>query len=95
MKDIRTFFSMTAAILKGRYPMPWKTFLLALLCLIYVVSPADLLPDVLPLLGIADDATFVLLVVAMIRRELDKYRASLKPPQDNVIDLGDINDHKK
>lgn len=88
---------MCRAILQRRYPMPWKTFFVALFCAFYLLSPVDLLPDVMPLLGITDDATFVLLVLAMIKQELAKYKqtASLKPPKDNVIDAGDIKDHKK
>lgn len=95
MRDVKTFFDMTAAVLKGRYPMPWKTFFVALLCAVYVVSPVDLLPDVLPILGITDDVTFILLTLAMLKKELAKYRSSLTPPKENVIDAGDIKDHKK
>lgn len=95
MRDILTFFAMSKAILQRRYPMPWKTFFLVLFCIFYFVSPIDLLPDVLPILGITDDVTFILLVLAVIRRDLDKYRATLTAPKDNVIDIGDINEHKK
>lgn len=95
MKDILTFFQMTKAILRRRYPMPWKTFIVAVLCFFYVLSPVDILPDVMPLLGITDDATFILLVVAMLQKDLAKYRASLQAPTEKVIDLGDIKDHKK
>ncbi len=94
-RDIRTFFSMTGAVLKGRYPVPWKTLLVALLCIVYVFWPVDILPDVLPLLGITDDVTFMALVLAMIKQDLNKYRASMAPPKDNVIDIGDIKEHKK
>ena len=95
MKDILTFFAMLKAIVRGRYPVPWKTLFLACLCCIYVLSPFDILPDVMPLLGITDDATFILLVVAVLQKDLAKYRASLQPPQEKVIDVGDINEHKK
>ncbi len=95
MRDIKDFFSLCWAVLRRRYPFPWKTFLVALLCVVYIVSPVDLLPDVMPLLGITDDATFLLLVLAMIRQDIQKYRASLTPPQENIIDAGDIKDHKK
>lgn len=86
---------MTVAVLKGRYPVPWKTVLVALLCVAYVFWPVDILPDVLPLLGITDDVTFIALVLAMIKQDLNKYRASVAPPKDNVIDIGDIKEHKK
>ena len=95
MKDILTFFAMTKDILRRRYPMPWKTLFLTLFCVVYFLSPIDLLPDVFPLLGITDDVTFVLLVLAVIRKELDTYRASWMSPTENVIDIGDINEHKK
>lgn len=75
--------------------MPWKTFFTALLCAVYVISPADFLPDVLPLLGIADDATFILLVLAMIKKDIARFRLSRNQAKENVIDLGDIKDYKK
>ena len=86
---------MLLAIVKGRFPMPWKTFFTALLCAAYVISPADFLPDVLPLLGIADDATFVLLVLAMIKKDIARFRACQAQTKDKVIDLGDIKNYKK
>jgi len=95
MKDIVTFFQMSKAILQRRYPMPWKTFFLAILCAIYVLSPVDILPDILPILGITDDAAFIVLVVALLQKDLAKYRASLKAPAENIIDIGDIKEHKK
>lgn len=88
---------MLRAVLQRKYPMPWKTFFIALFCVFYLFSPVDLLPDIMPLLGITDDATFVLLVLALIKQDLSKFKqaSALKPPQENVIDAGDIKDHKK
>ncbi len=92
---------MVWAVLHRRYPFPWKTFIVALLCAVYVISPIDLLPDVLPLLGITDDITFLLLVLAMIREEIAKFRTvrntfGAPPSKDaDVIDVGDFKDHKK
>lgn len=95
MKDIITFFQMSKAILQRRYPMPWKTFFIGILCLIYVFSPVDIFPDILPILGITDDVTFIVLVVALLQKDLAKYRASVTVPKEKVIDLGDIKEHKK
>lgn len=97
MNDFKIFFSMMRAVLQRRYPMPWKTFFVALFCVFYLFSPVDLLPDIMPLLGITDDATFVLLVLALIKQDLNKFKqtTSLKPPKEDVIDAGDIKDHKK
>ena len=74
LKDFTTFFPMVWAILRGRWKMPWKTFFLAVLCLIYFISPIDALPDVLPLLGIADDGAFILLVLTMLHKDLAAFR---------------------
>ncbi len=95
MRDIRTFFSFSWAVLRGKYPFPWKTFFLALLCVVYMISPVDFLPDIMPLLGITDDATFMLLVLAMLRQDLRKYRDFLNTPPDQVIDAGDFKQRKK
>ena len=65
--------------------MPWKTFWVTLLCLMYLLSPIDILPDVLPVLGITDDLTFILLVLAMIKKEVDTYRTTRTMPTDKVI----------
>ena len=88
---------MLKDILAGRYPMPWRTFFITLLCLVYVLSPIDFLPEMLPVLGVTDDITFIVLVVLLIRQEIAKYRATLsaRPAQEDVIDIGDIKDHKK
>ncbi len=43
--------------------------------LIYLVSPLDLIPDVLPLLGFVDDAAVLFWIVRQVRRDLDDFRA--------------------
>lgn len=77
LRDIKTFFSMSGAILRGKYKMPWGTLAVAVLCLVYIVSPVDFIPDVVPILGITDDGTFILLVLAMLHKNLAAYRQSL------------------
>lgn len=85
-KDVRDFFAMCAAILRRRYKMPWNTLLWAALCAVYVFSPIDLLPDVLPILGITDDATFILLILALLRQDVARYRKSLAKPPEEVLE---------
>ena len=70
---------MVWAILRGRWKMPWGTLVWALLCVVYFLSPIDALPDVLPLLGIADDGAFVLLVLTMLHKDLEAFRQARQP----------------
>ena len=84
-KDFQTFFPMLWAIVRGRYKMPWSTLFWAVLCVIYLLSPIDLLPDVLPLLGITDDGAFILLVFSMLHRDLAAYRQA-QLDKENIIE---------
>nr|QGT50608.1 hypothetical protein Elusimicrob1349_0780 [uncultured Elusimicrobia bacterium] len=76
--DVSSFFPMLWAVLRGKYKMPWNTLFWALLCLVYVVSPIDLLPDVLPVLGITDDGAFILLVLSLLHNDLAAFRHQRK-----------------
>lgn len=86
---IRAFFSMAWAVLRGKYKFPWISVLSTLACLVYVVSPVDLLPDVLPLLGIADDGAFIVLVLALWKKDLSAYRNAVAQPKpdETVLDV--------
>lgn len=84
-KDVQTFFPMVWAIVRGKYKMPWGTFFWAIICLVYLISPIDLLPDVLPLLGITDDGAFILLVLTMLHKDLAAFRQA-KQNQENIIE---------
>ena len=90
-KDFASFFPMVWAILRGKYKMPWATFFWALLCLVYIISPIDLLPDVLPVLGITDDGAFVLLVLTMLHKDLEAFRRQ-KEKTENVIEAEIVSD---
>ena len=74
LTDIRTFFTMARAVVKGRYKMPWKTFVWVLVCMAYFLSPIDLLPDIVPLLGFADDGAFIIYVLLLVHQDLEKFR---------------------
>lgn len=54
--------------------MPWKTFFLALICAVYFLSPIDMLPDIVPLLGFADDGAFIVFVLLLVHQDLQTFR---------------------
>ena len=45
---------------------PWFPRLLALFTLIYLISPVDLIPDVIPVIGWLDDLGFVSFAIAYV-----------------------------
>jgi uncharacterized membrane protein YkvA (DUF1232 family) len=60
----------------GKYrAISWTSMLVATGALLYSVSPTDVVPDVLPLLGQLDDAFVVALAMRLIRRDLERYVA--------------------
>ena len=85
LSDIPTFFTMAKAIVKGEYKMPWKTFFWVVLCMIYFLSPIDLLPDILPILGFADDGAFLLFVFLLIHQDLINFR-QFQQSKDTIIE---------
>lgn len=43
--------------------------------LLYVFNPLDIIPDVLPFLGVVDDATVIGALLILVERDLNKYRS--------------------
>lgn len=42
--------------------------------LLYVFNPFDIVPDVLPFIGVLDDATVIGALLMLVERDLNKYR---------------------
>ncbi|WDI43319.1 YkvA family protein [Bremerella sp. P1] len=52
----------------------WTSKAIAIGAVLYLVSPLDGVPDLLPLIGLTDDAAVILAAVATLAFELKKYR---------------------
>ena len=87
LADVKSFFPMVWAVLRGRYKMPWNTLLWVVVCVIYFISPIDALPDVLPLLGIADDSAFILWVLTRVHKDLVAFRQQEKEKPEIILDV--------
>ncbi len=64
------------AVTSGRYKgySMWA-YLKVVACLLYVVSPLDLVPDFFPWVGWLDDIAVVLYVCGLVKEELDRFSA--------------------
>lgn len=52
----------------------WGGKSLAIGALLYVVSPVDAIPDIIPILGLTDDAAIITAAVTAIGAALNKYK---------------------
>ncbi|MDR0841869.1 MAG: DUF1232 domain-containing protein [Acidobacteriota bacterium] len=73
--DIGTLFSVIKDYASGNYrEIPWTTVASIVATLLYVLSPVDTIPDVIPALGLTDDAAVLALCLGAIRSDLQKYK---------------------
>lgn len=66
---------MVKAVKKGDYKLNAKSVLIPSLVIIYVLSPLDLIPDWLPIVGAFDDFALLTLAVPFVLKEVDKFLA--------------------
>ena len=53
--------------------VPWKSIVLITAGFIYFVSPADAIPDIIPMLGFSDDAAILTAIFAAVSSDLDSF----------------------
>lgn len=84
---------MSRAIVTGHYKMPWGTLVWLVIFVVYFISPVDALPDVLPLLGFADDGAFLVFVLLLLHKELNNFR-QFQEKQKTIIEAEIVEDKK-
>ncbi len=73
---------------KGGYKPQFKNIILPGLVLVYLISPLDIIPDWLPVIGVLDDLALLAFAIPMLIAEAEKFvqwEASQKT-DSNVID---------
>ncbi|MFG6176715.1 YkvA family protein [Halomonas sp. THAF12] len=74
-RALRWFPPMLSDVVRGRYrPVPWSALGWMLAALVYLLSPLDLVPDMLLALGLMDDAVIVGWLLTRVDRALEDYR---------------------
>ena len=74
--DVTCMVELVESYVKKEYTaIPKGTIVSIVAVLIYLLSPIDIVPDAIPVLGYMDDAALVLLVLSFgVDHDLDKYR---------------------
>lgn len=75
IEDFRLLFALIKDYWKGTYRdvSIWSVVVFALAAA-YVISPIDILPDYVPLLGQIDDAGILIFSLYLLERDLHKYK---------------------
>ena len=74
--DLTSLFRIVKNWKSGSYrEVPWNTVVLSTGAIIYFLTPVDLVPDVIPVVGLIDDIAVIRWVIGAIRSDLAKFRA--------------------
>ncbi len=89
--EIKTKINLLVRLLRafatGNYKaVPWKTITRIIAVLVYFVSPIDLIPDLLPVIGLTDDVALILWLFSAISDDLEEFRVWER--KQNTIEIG-------
>ncbi len=77
--DVTTLTAMVKDYAAGHYrEVPQKSIFAATAALLYILNPLDLIPDLVPALGLVDDAAVLTMVVKAIQSDVHAYRGWTK-----------------
>jgi len=85
MDDAKLLFSLVRDYAKGDYrEVPFNIIASAGAALLYVLSPIDLIPDFIPVLGYLDDAAVIAFCLNLMEKDLVTYKVWKDAFQKNV-----------
>ena len=69
-----TLGRLVRAYAQGEYrEIPWKSLLLIVAAILYFINPIDIIPDLIPLVGLTDDFAVLFMVYKSIGDDIDKF----------------------
>jgi uncharacterized membrane protein YkvA (DUF1232 family) len=75
-EKLSIFSRIASAYASGKYrDISWKSILVVLAAILYFLNPIDLIPDLIPVVGLTDDFSVLLWVYSTIGSEIDKFLA--------------------
>lgn len=76
LADIPLLVSLVKSYVDREYTeIPYNSIVAVVAALLYVISPIDIIPDFIPVVGFADDAVAVGFCIKMIHDDLEKYKS--------------------
>lgn len=77
--EIKLYFRMLSDVFTCKYTkMPMGSLVAGLGALLYVISPVDLIPDFIPVLGILEDIVVLGLCMKFARYDIQEYKRTMK-----------------
>ena len=74
--EVALVFSMIKDYVSGKYTQcPWRTIAVLVGSLAYVLTPIDLIPDFIPVIGWSDDCLALAGALAFAKMDLEEYKA--------------------
>ncbi|MFH0926922.1 MAG: YkvA family protein [bacterium] len=75
IEDVKLLISIVKDYVSGKYrKIPYWAIASIAFALLYVLSPVDLIPDVIPVIGLTDDAAVIAVCLLLVEQELQEYK---------------------
>ena len=75
IEDFRLLFSLIKDYYNGVYrEISIRSIIVFLFAIAYILFPADILPDVIPVIGQIDDAAVLLICLYLLEKDLYRYK---------------------
>lgn len=74
LETVKLMFALIKAYWSGEYrQIPWFTIAAIVAALLYVLSPLDLIPDFIPIIGLMDDAMVLAACLNLVKKDLTQF----------------------
>ena len=89
--DAKDLFFLIHDYILGEYrDIPYWSIAAIAAALLYVLNPFDLIPDAIPVIGLLDDAMVVAACLAMVEKDLFKYKIWRRKTRDIALKMRPI-----